>query len=148
VTYRERLWPGPWIFIATALLIPGGLLVFLPIGVWVGIPASIILYAAAVVFLVATTPTVSVDASTFTAGRARLPLAAVGEVAVISGDEAFIARGRGLDARAYTLIRGWVKDVVRIENIDPNDPAPYWLVSSRRPEELAAALDAARQRSA
>jgi len=148
VTYRERLWPGPWIFIATALLIPGGLLVFLPIGVWVGIPAAIILYAAAVVFLIATTPTIEVTADTFVAGRARLPLTAVGEITVITGDDVFIARGRELDARAYTLIRGWVKDVVRVENIDPADPVPYWLVSSRRPQELATALRAATAQTA
>ena len=29
--YRERLWPAPWVFIATALVIPASLLVFLPI---------------------------------------------------------------------------------------------------------------------
>src|SRR5690606_10894103 len=33
MTYRERLWPAPWIFLASALVIPASLLVFLPISV-------------------------------------------------------------------------------------------------------------------
>jgi hypothetical protein len=32
---------------------------------------------------------------------------------------------------------------VRVEITDPADPAPYWLVSSRRPVELAEALSRA-----
>jgi hypothetical protein len=49
-------------------------------------------------------------------------------------------RGVDLDARAFLKIRPWVKPVVRIELDDDNDPTPYWLVSTRRPKELAAAL--------
>jgi hypothetical protein len=30
--------------------------------------------------------------------------------------------------------------VVRVELTDPEDPTPYWLVSSRRPDALARAL--------
>jgi hypothetical protein len=48
-----------------------------------------------------------------------------------------------LDARAWLVIRAWVDPVVRIELGDPEDPAPYWLVSSRKPQKLVAALQAA-----
>ncbi len=50
----------------------------------------------------------------------------------------------GLDARAWTVVRGWIDPVVRIPLSDPDDPVPYWLVSTRRPEQLVAALDEAR----
>jgi hypothetical protein len=33
-----------------------------------------------------------------------------------------------------------VHPVVKIELLDETDPAPYWLVSTRHPDELAAAL--------
>ena len=46
------------------------------------------------------------------------------------------------DARAYLLLRPYLKRAVRVEITDPADPAPYWLVSTRHPDELAAALDA------
>jgi hypothetical protein len=51
--------------------------------------------------------------------------------------------GRDADARAFLLLRPYLKRSVRIEVTDPEDPAPYWLVSTRRPEELAGALVAA-----
>ncbi len=138
--YRERLVPGPWVFIACGLLVPAGLLVFLPISTTVGIIASIALYAAAVVFLLATTPTIAVTADTLRASRAVLPREFVGEAVALHGQDAFIARGPQLDARAYTLLRGFVRDVVRVENTDPADPAPYWVISTRRPEALVEAL--------
>ncbi|MDQ1530339.1 MAG: hypothetical protein QOE37_444, partial [Microbacteriaceae bacterium] len=62
--------------------------------------------------------------------------------------EATAARGVGLDARAWTVLRGWVDPVVRVPILDPDDPSPYWLLSTRRPEELIAALEAAKQASA
>jgi hypothetical protein len=66
----------------------------------------------------------------------------------LHGDAARAARGTELDARAWTVLRGWVDGVVRVPLLDPADPAPYWVVSSRHPEELVAALDRARAAAA
>jgi len=52
--------------------------------------------------------------------------------------------GPQLDARAHLLLRGWVRGGLRLELVDPQDPTPYWLVSARHPERLAAAVEAAR----
>lgn len=144
VTYRERLWPTPWLLIACLLLVPAGILVFAPIQLGVGIAGGIALYAIALGWLLGTSPLVAVDRVGFRAGRALLPLEHVGAVEPIDGAAATIARGTGLDARAFTLFRGWIPGVVRVENTDPADPAPYWLVSTRRPVALAAALETAR----
>ena len=43
--YSERLWPAPWLFVATALVMPASLLVFLPISVVAGVVVAIVLYA-------------------------------------------------------------------------------------------------------
>ena len=48
--------------------------------------------------------------------------------------------GVDADARAYLLLRPYVKRSVQVPVQDPADPAPYWLVSTRRPDRLAAAL--------
>ena len=45
-----------------------------------------------------------------------------------------------LDARAYLCIRGWIPTGIRVAVADPQDPTPYWLVSTRRPEELLTAF--------
>jgi hypothetical protein len=139
-SYRERLWPAPWVFIATALVIPASLLVFLPISTTAGIVCAIVLYGAIVVTLLATTPAVDVDDALFTAGRARLPRTAIASVSSFTGQEATAQRGTQLDARAWLLLRGWIPGLVKVQLDDPSDPTPYWLVSTRHPAQLAAAL--------
>lgn len=140
-TYRERLWPAPWLFFATALVIPASFLVFLPISVPAGIATAIGLYAGCVVLLLLSAPSIEVTDSQLIAGRARLPLSVVSGTSVHEGAEATLQRGQRLDARAWLLIRGWVSPVIRIDLADPEDPTPYWLISSRRPAELAAAIE-------
>jgi hypothetical protein len=144
--YRERLWASPWVFIATALVIPASLLVFLPINPIAGVVVAIALYAAVVVALAIGSPVIEVTEDSFIAGRAQLPLRFVGEVGAYRNDSATIQRGQQLDARAWLLIRGWVSPVVRVEIRDPDDPTPYWIVSSRAPEALAGAIDGAKAR--
>lgn len=138
--FRERLRPAVWVYLATALVIPASLLVFLPISVLAGVVAAAVLYAAILAVLVATTPTVSVANGELRAGRAHLSLEFVAGASAHRGEDATAERGVRLDTRAWLLLRGWIDPVVRIELNDPADPTPYWLVSTRRPEELAAAL--------
>ncbi|HEX6149944.1 DUF3093 domain-containing protein [Nocardioides sp.] len=77
-----------------------------------------------------------------TAGRARIGADHVGEAVALDADAARRLGGPEADARAYLLLRPYLKRAVRVEITDPADPAPYWLLSTRRPDELAAALQA------
>lgn len=144
--YRERLFPGPWIFLITALVIPASLLVFLPINMTLGVICAIVLYVGAVLALLAGSPLIEVTESTLIAGRARLPLANTGDASGYRDREATAERGPRLDARAWLVIRGWISPVVKVAVEDDTDPAPYWLLSTRRPEALVAALSEARAR--
>lgn len=74
------------------------------------------------------------------AGKARIGLEHVGEVTPLDAEEMRRVAGQDADARAYLLLRPYLKRGVRVEITDPADPAPYWLVSTRRPDRLAAAL--------
>lgn len=143
--YRERLWPSPWVFLATALVIPAALLVFLPINQTVGIITAIVLYTGCVVLLILSSPVVEVTTQQFSAGNARLPIEFAGQVTSFRTNEATLERGQRLDARAWLLLRGWVSPVVKVEVDDPQDPTPYWIVSTRRPEQIAQAIDEARR---
>jgi hypothetical protein len=138
--YRERLWPAPWVFVATALVIPASLLVFLPISTTAGLVCAVVLYGAIVVVLLVTTPVVEVDDALLTAGRARLPRTAIASVTSFTGADATRQRGIALDARAWLLLRGWIPGLVKVQLDDPSDPTPYWLVSTRHPTELVTAL--------
>jgi hypothetical protein len=138
--YRERLLPGPMIFVITALVIPASLLVFLPINMTVGVICAAVLYAACVVLLVIGSPRIEVTDAMLFAGRASLPLPNVGDAQGFTGTDATQQRGPKLDARAWLVIRGWISPVVKIDVNDESDPTPYWLVSTRHPADLVAAL--------
>ena len=140
--FRERLTPGPGTLVAVLLLLPAVFIIVLPLSPAAGAVLAVVLTAAAELVLVLTAPVVSVADGVLTAGRARIAVALTGATEGFRRADATQARGPGLDARAYTLFRGWVDPVVRIALTDPDDPAPYWLVSTRRPEELRAALAA------
>ncbi|MGO2111963.1 MAG: DUF3093 family protein, partial [Pseudoclavibacter sp.] len=49
------------------------------------------------------------------------------------------------DARAWLCLRGWSGTSARVEVIDESDPVPYWLFSTRHPDAVRAAIDAARK---
>jgi hypothetical protein len=52
-------------------------------------------------------------------------------------------RGPLADPYAYTATRPWLSRAVRVGLDDPADDTPYWIVGTRRPEALAAALSRA-----
>ncbi len=54
--------------------------------------------------------------------------------------EARHERGPGAHGLAWLSLRPWIDPVVKIEVADPEDRTPYWLVSSKNPEALIAAL--------
>jgi hypothetical protein len=94
-------------------------------------------------------PRVSVDGTTLRAGRAHIPLDQVGPVTALDADGVRRQAGVEADARAYLLLRPYLKRGVRVDIADPADPTPYWLISSRRPDALVSALEAGRtQRTA
>jgi len=143
--YRERLWASAWAFIVTALVIPASILVLAPISMQAGIITSVVLYGACVVLLVIASPLVTVKDGLITAGPATISVELVGDARAYSGLDARQQRGPALDVRAWMLIRGWIDPVVRIPITDQTDPAPYWLVSSRHPQKLAAAINESRR---
>ncbi len=83
---------------------------------------------------------VAVEGQTLRAGRARIALAHVGEVTALDADDVRRQAGVDADARAYLLLRPYLKRAVRVDITDPADPTPYWLISCRRPEQVVTAV--------
>ena len=83
---------------------------------------------------------VSVADGWLRAGRARIEAVHLGSATALDPEETRRVAGPEADARAYLLLRPYLKRAVRVEITDPADPTPYWLVSSRRPDDLARAV--------
>ena len=45
-----------------------------------------------------------------------------------------------LDPAAFVAHRAWIGPMVLAVLDDPDDPTPYWLVSTRHPDQVLAAL--------
>lgn len=142
VLYTEKLWPSAWIWVVVVGLSGAGILMFAPISLGVGITAAVVLFAIMTIMLVLSTPTIAVTADTLRVGRATIERRFVGSVEAFHKDEATAERGPRLNGLAFMCFRGWIDAVVKIEITDPSDRTPYWLASSRRPEDLVAALTA------
>lgn len=135
-------------FIVGLLVIPAVYLVFLPLNVWVGVMVGIALYAGYLALLIVSSPIVEVTNDQLRVGSARIPLNFTGGVmAFPTRDEARAAAGPDLDARAWLCLRGWAPTSARVDIIDDNDPVPYWLFSTRHPDAVRTAIEAARASS-
>jgi hypothetical protein len=74
------------------------------------------------------------------AGRDTLPLSEIGEVVALDEKQSALLRGPRADPAAHLLLRPYLKRAVYVEVANPSGGAPYWLVATRRPAELAAAI--------
>ncbi len=142
VIYEEKLWPAPWIWIVAAGASGASVFTFIPISVQAGIIAAIVVGAILTTLLVLSTPRIRVTATDLQVGRAQIERHYIGAVEAYSGADATAQRGTELHGKAYLCIRGWISPVVKIDITDNEDPTPYWLTSTRRPEQLKAALTA------
>jgi hypothetical protein len=137
----ERLWPS--VSVGLGLLVMAGFcgVVALPFGAVPGVVTAVVALLVMAGLLIARTPAVGVRQGEFVAGRAHIPLALLGELTALAPDAMRRAHGPGLDARAHLCLRGWIHSGLRLDLVDPQDPTPYWLISSRHPERLLAAVE-------
>lgn len=83
---------------------------------------------------------VEVDGTGLRVGRASLPWRYVGAATPCDASRTRELLGPGADARAYLVVRPYIRGAVQVTVEDDRDPAPYWLISTRHPGVVAAAL--------
>jgi hypothetical protein len=91
---------------------------------------------------------IRVVAGSLVAGKARIPLEALGAAQVLDPAEAVAWRSHKADSRAFMLLRSYVPTALKVEVTDPADPTPYVYLSTRSPQRLADALAAGARASA
>jgi len=84
--------------------------------------------------------TLEVTDSELRVGEANIERKFLGQVEVLTAEEMRKWRGPLSDPASYMALRFWIPAGVKIEINDPADPTPYWLVSSKKAQPLAAAL--------
>jgi hypothetical protein len=74
------------------------------------------------------------------AGPAHISLTLLGTAEALDNEETRRIHGVDADARAFLCTRPYLKRAVKVPVHDPGDRTPYWLISTRHPQRLAAAL--------
>jgi len=145
VGYDERLGvPLRWWALATMFLASVLLAFVVSTPLWIAFSATGLLVALVVLlFLGYGAARLSVSDGEFRAGRARIPVAMLGAPVALDAAAARRLAGVDADARAFLLLRPYLRRAVMVPVQDPADPTPYWLVSTRQPERLVRALVAA-----
>ena len=144
--YDERLavplrwWALATMFLASVLV---AFLVATPL--WLALVVAGVFTVAAVALLVTYgSARISVREGVLRAGRARIGTDHLGPATSLDPTSTRRLAGPEADARAFLLLRPYVGRAVRIDIADAHDPTPSWLLSSRHPDRLVAALSAAR----
>lgn len=124
---------------ANLIVFPSIWLVLAPINPTLGWWLASIGTVASVAIRIIASKRISVSEKFLTIGKAQIPRAVIASVSEVPQQEQFFEKGPKLDARAFLALRS-LKELVRIELDDVNDPTPYLLVSTRRAKDLIAAL--------
>ncbi|MET8571561.1 DUF3093 domain-containing protein [Streptomyces sp. NPDC004783] len=144
--YEERLGVPRAAFGLAALMSVMAAVVLLPFGPVAAVTAMAVVAALTALGLHAYgAVAIVVTDRHLTAGPLRFPLTSLGMVEILDAEEAFLWRTRRADVRAKMLLRSHVPTAVRIELDDPDSPAPYLYLSTRRPTTLLAVLSFARR---
>ncbi|PJI85706.1 DUF3093 domain-containing protein [Luteimicrobium subarcticum] len=142
-TYRERLAPGAGsLTAAVAFGLMFGVILWIVSPLWAVVVGGLAAVGSAV-GLWAAAPVVAVVGDELAAGHAHIPATLLGTPETLDAAGLRAAFGPGSDARTFACLRPWVTRAVRCAVHDPQDPTPAWIVGTRHPERLGAALVAA-----
>ena len=86
------------------------------------------------------TSKIRVDQNELRIDKAHIELKYLGKVTVLDSDAMRLLRTRDADPAAFLAIKFWASEGIKIEVADPRDATPYWLITSKRGEKLAALL--------
>jgi Protein of unknown function (DUF3093) len=104
------------------------------------VPFAVLLPLTAALLLLSMLLRVRVTDDELLVDDARLPLRFVGEVVAVDPAGRRELLGPAGDPLAFLVLRPWIGTAVQVVLNDPDDPTPYWLISTRHPVRLAQTL--------
>ena len=144
--YRERLHvPLAWWLLAVPTVLIFGATLYAglaepwPIIIMTGLAAG-----CAALLITMGLGTVEIRDGALWAGNAAVPLTAVSEVVRLDEKQTTRLRGPRADPAAHLYSRPYLKESVYLSVNPSSSVAPYWLIGTRHPAELAAAVERCR----
>jgi len=140
-TFREVMRPPLWLIAFLYFM-----LFSLVLAIWAAIDnrAAIISALIAIVvgaaFIFMAKEEITYDGTQLRVGKAHIDSRYCGTVTVLNHREFQRARTREADPAAHLALLFWVSEGVKIEITDSRDSTPYWLISTKRGDDLKRAL--------
>ena len=140
--YAERLHvPLRWWVQATMFLATVWLAFIVALPAWLAWAGSLTLLGAVYgIFAWVGASRVEVRDGVLYVGPAQIALTHLGSAEPLDKDATRRVHGVDANARAFLHTRPYISRSVRVTINDPSDPTPYWLISTRHPRTLAAAI--------
>ncbi len=141
VRFREVIAPPVWLLAFIYFLFSS-----ISISLWAAIgnaPAlwcQIILTGVLIYIAIRSRMVIEIDENELRINKAHIEHKYLGDVRVLDVQGMRHARGRDADPSAFLAIRFWSSCGVLVKVNDSRDSTPYWLISSKRGDELAKAL--------
>ena len=144
--YRERLFAPPlWWVVGIATMLTFGAIVWTGFDPWITVAVFAALIGITAAFLLNWgRAIIEVTGAELRVGHDVLPLTQAGEVRPLDEAQARALRGPRADPGAYLLIRPYLRYAVYIQVTSEDAAHPYWLLATRRPAKLAAAIESSR----
>jgi hypothetical protein len=139
--YKERVLPNFGTFAAVFALLPSIAIISEPFDIRIGLAVGVVVVITIWTILILRAPTIELSQLELRVGRVGIFRNLIGDAEVISKDRIFLERGPNLDPGAHKVFQGSVKTAIKIAILDPEDPTPYWLISTRKPHKLAELLE-------
>lgn len=102
--------------------------------IWIGLTLLLLLIATKLKRVI------TIDSQELRIGKAHIELQYLDKVELLTADEMRLLRTRDADPAAYPALIFWISTGVKITLKDKRDSTPYWLVSSKKSEELTNTL--------
>ena len=140
--FHEVMRPPLWLIAFIAFMFGS-----LVLAIWVALGDRAASFSGAVLLLLtlfiyfASSTTISFDGVELRVGRAHIEKIYIGKASLVPKRDFLVARTRGADPAAFFALVFWVSEGVKIEVNDARDSTPYWLISTKRGNELIAALE-------
>ena len=141
VIFTEVLRPPIWVLTFIYFMF-----LSLVIAIWAAFDTNATMVAFAIATLAipfiarSLTSRIHIDQNELRIDRAHIELKHLGKITVLDSNAMRLLRTRDADPAAFLAIKFWASKGIKIEVTDSRDSTPYWLITSKRGEKLAALL--------
>jgi hypothetical protein len=142
VIFREVLRPPIWVLAFIYFLF-----LSIVLSVWAALDnratlVTLVISTLALIWIAfSMTSEITFDGKVLRIDKANIEVNFLGKATVLDKTAMRLLRTRDADPAAYLAIKFWEPRGLRIELNDARDKTPYWLVTSKRGEEIAALLN-------